>query len=145
LAGLHGIGAQRRDWADAFVRRVRRTVETRFPGVDVYPDVIWWAPVTQRYEDTLIGRYRDGLSWQWLRRLVIGYGGDVIAYQAPPRHDVPAPWTYRAVHGRIDRRLRALQTLLGAAAAAPVPLVAAAPSPGPGIVPRFVHAPRAGP
>src|SRR5439155_7935629 len=111
LAVVHGIGAQRRDWAEGFVRRVRVIVETRFPGVDVYPAVIWWAPITQRYEDTLIGRYRDGLSWQWLRRLVIGYGGDVIAYQAPPRHDVPAPWTYRAVHGRIDRRLRALQTL----------------------------------
>ena len=70
LAVIHGIGAQRRDWAEGFVRRVRRTVEARFPGVDVYPDVIWWAPVTQRYEDTLIGRYRDGLSWQWLRRLL---------------------------------------------------------------------------
>ena len=79
LAVLHGIGAQRRDWAEGFVRRVRRTVETRFPGVDVYPEVIWWAPVTQQYEDTLIRRYRRGLSWQWLRRLVIGYGGDVIA------------------------------------------------------------------
>src|SRR6266702_4682746 len=130
LAIIHGIGAQRRDWAEGFVRRVRLTVETRFPGVDVYPDVIWWAPVTQRYEDTLIRRYRHGLSWQWLRRLVIGYGGDVIAYQAPPRHDVPPPWTYRAVHGRIDRRLRALQDLLGAAAAAPVPLVAVAHSLG---------------
>jgi len=144
LAVLHGIGAQRRDWADAFVRRVRRAVETRFPGVDVYPDVIWWAPVTQRYEDTLIGRYRDGLSWQWLRRLVIGYGGDVIAYQAPPRHDVPAPWTYRAVHGRIDRRLRALQTLLGAAAAAPVPLVAVAHSLGAVIFSDFVYDAQAG-
>src|SRR5437773_358240 len=139
LAVLHGIGAQRRDWAEGFVRRVRRTVETRVPGVDVYPDVIWWAPVTRRYEDTLIRRYRRGLSWQWLRRLVIAYGGDVIAYQAPPRHDVPPPWTYRAVHGRIDRRLRALQDLLGAAAAAPVSLVVVAHSLGSVIFSDFVY------
>jgi len=141
LAVLHGIGAQRRDWAEGFVRRVRRVVETRFPGIDVYPEVIWWAPVTQRYEDTLIRRYRRGLSWQWLRRLVIGYGGDVIAYQAPPRHDVAPPWTYRAVHGRIDRRLRVLGALLGTAPAAraPVPLVAVAHSLGSVILSDFVY------
>ena len=75
---------------------------------------------------------------------MIGYGGDVIAYQAPPRHDVPAPWTYRAVHGRIDRRLRALQTLLGAAAAAPVPLVAVAHSLGAVIFSDFVYDAQAG-
>src|SRR5438309_1854062 len=141
LAVLHGIGAQRRDWAEGFVRRVRRTVETRFPGIDVYPEIIWWAPVTQQYEDTLIRRYRRGLSWQWLRRLVIGYGGDVIAYQAPPRHDVAPPWTYRAVHGRIDRRLRVLAALLGTAPAAraPVPLVAVAHSLGSVILSDFVY------
>jgi len=140
LAVVHGIGAQRRDWAEGFVRRVRVIVETRFPGVDVYPAVIWWAPITQRYEDTLLDRYRRGLSWQWLRRLVIGYGGDVIAYQTPPRHDVPAPWTYRAVHGRIDRRLRALQDLLGATPGGPgVPLVAVAHSLGSVIFSDFVY------
>lgn len=140
LAVVHGIGAQRRDWAEGFVRRVRRTVETRYPGVDVYPAVIWWAPITQRYEDTLVDRYRRGLAWRWLRRLVIGYGGDVIAYQAPPRHDVPAPWTYRAVHSRIDRRLRALQNLLGATPHGPaVPLVAVAHSLGSVIFSDFVY------
>ena len=141
LAVLHGIGVQRRDWAEGFVRRVRRAVEMRFPGIDVYPEIIWWAPVTQQYEDTLIRRYRRGLSWQWLRRLVIGYGGDVIAYQAPPRHDVAPPWTYRAVHGRIDRRLRVLGALLGTAPAAraPVPLVAVAHSLGSVILSDFVY------
>jgi hypothetical protein len=136
---IHGIGAQRRTWADDFVREVRRTVELRWPGVDVYPLVVWWAPITQRYEDVLTRRYRNGLGWRWLRQLVIGYGGDVIAYQAPSRRDVPPPWTYRAVHGRVDRRLRWLQDQLGASPGNAVPLVTVAHSLGSVIFSDFVY------
>jgi hypothetical protein len=142
LCVIHGIGAQRRHWADDFVARVRRAVAERDAGLDVYPCVIWWAPITQRYEDELARRYARGLSWSWLRRLVIGYGGDVIAYLAPASRDVPPPWMYGAVHRRLDRRLRGLRGLLdatGDAGGPPVPLVAVAHSLGSVIFSDFVY------
>ena len=143
LCVVHGIGAQRRHWADEFVAQVRRAVVRRDAGIDVYPCVIWWAPITQRYEDELARRYARGLSWSWLRRLVIGYGGDVIAYQAPSARGVPPPWMYRAVHGRIERRLRALRGLLGPVTAGPaepaVPLVTVAHSLGSVIFSDFIY------
>jgi hypothetical protein len=156
LCVIHGIGAQRRHWADGFVTRVRRAVAARDPDIDVYPCVIWWAPITQRYEDELTRRYARGLTWNWLRRLVIGYGGDVIAYQAPASHAAPPPWMYGAVHGRIERRLRALHELLDPAPAPapaplpvgavvpPVPLVAVAHSLGSVIFSDFVYDAQAG-
>jgi len=77
-----GLGSQ-------FVTFVRREVAGQNPEIDIYPLVVWWSPVTQRYEDRLITRYRRGLSWRWLSRLVIDYGGDVIAYQSPARRGAP--------------------------------------------------------
>ena len=143
LCVVHGIGAQKKDWADRFVTTVRRQVANRNPEIDVYPLVVWWAPVTQRYEDRLTSRYRRGLGWNWLRRLVIAFGGDVIAYQAPSQVSAPPPWTYRTVHWRIDRRLRALRaTLEQTGAAEPdvlVPLVVVAHSLGSVIFSDFVY------
>jgi hypothetical protein len=142
LCVVHGIGPQRRQWADDFVARVRRAVAQRDAGVDVYPCVIWWAPITHRYEDELAQRYARGLSWNWLRQLVIGYGGDVIAYQAPASRDVPPPWMYGAVHRRLDRRLRGLRGLLeatGSVAGPSVPVVAVAHSLGSVIFSDFVY------
>ncbi|OLC02195.1 MAG: hypothetical protein DMD41_07985 [Gemmatimonadetes bacterium] len=148
LCVLHGIGAQRRQWADEFVARVRRAVAERDPDIDVFPCVIWWAPITQRYEDELARRYARGLSWSWLRRLVIGYGGDVIAYQAPSSRDAPPSWMYGAVHRRLDRRLRGLRGLLdptgGGVAGPPVPLVTVAHSLGSVIFSDFIYDAQAG-
>lgn len=143
LCVVHGIGAQKKDWADRFVATVRRQVANRNPEIDVYPLVVWWAPVTQRYEDRLASRYRRGLGWTWLRRLVIAFGGDVIAYQSPSQVSAPPPWTYRTVHWRIDRRLRALRATLErtetAGPGAPVPLVVVAHSLGSVIFSDFVY------
>ncbi|MGH7539081.1 MAG: hypothetical protein ACREMF_10615 [Gemmatimonadales bacterium] len=143
LCVVHGIGMQRKDWADEFVATVRRVVARRHPEIDVYPLVVWWAPVTQRYEDKLIARHRSGLSWNRLRRLVIGFGGDVVAYQSPSERDAPLSRTYRAVHARIDRRLRALRGLLEQTAAVgpgvPVPLVVVTHSLGSVIFSDFTY------
>ncbi len=147
LCVVHGIGAQRKHWADDFVARVRRAVAERDPELDVYPCIVWWAPITERYETRLVQRYARGLSWNWLRRLVIGYGGDVIAYQTPTSRDTPPPWTYRAVHRRIDRRLSELRDLLASTAGAAterVPLVAVAHSLGSVILSDFLYDVQAG-
>ncbi|MGH7613580.1 MAG: hypothetical protein ACREMW_06000 [Gemmatimonadales bacterium] len=142
LCVLHGIGVQQKDWADRFVTTVRRTVARLHPEIDVYPVVVWWAPITQRYEDRLVSLFRRGLGWNWLRRLVIDFGGDVIAYQSPSQLSAPPSWTYRIVHERIDRRLRALRATLeqtGAAEPSPVPLVVVAHSLGSVIFSDFVY------
>jgi hypothetical protein len=148
LCVLHGIGVQKKDWADRFVTTVRRQVARLHPEIDVYPVVVWWAPITQRYEDRLVSLFRRGLGWNWLRRLVIGFGGDVIAYQSPSQISAPPSWTYRIVHWRIDRRLRALRATLEQTGAAepgiPVPLVVVAHSLGSVIFSDFVYDVQAG-
>jgi len=140
---VHGIGAQRRDWADRFVERVREEVRRLAADVDVHTGVAWWAPVIQRYEDRLVRRVTPGLWWGFLRRLVIGYAGDIIAYRSPSRVWVPAPWTYRAVHERLNRRLqdllRDVVSATGALPARPVPLVTVAHSLGSVIFSDFVY------
>jgi hypothetical protein len=148
LCVLHGIGVQKKDWADRFVTTVRRNVARLHPEIDVYPVVVWWAPITQRYEDHLVSHFRRGLGWNWLRRLVIDFGGDVIAYQSPSQLSAPPSWTYRIVHWRIDRRLRALRDTLeqtgGAEPGIPVPLVVVAHSLGSVIFSDFVYDVQAG-
>jgi hypothetical protein len=141
LLVVHGIGAQRRDWADAFVRRVRVALARRAPDVALAPALAWWAPLTQRLEDALVTRAPRG--WRWLRRLVTGYGGDLVAYQAPPHvWNVPG-WTYRAVHQRISARLQdVLRGVTGHTGRAPttaVPLVVVAHSLGSVIFTDFVY------
>ena len=44
---VHGIGTQRRNWADEFVARVRRELERLDPGLELHARVAWWAPITQ--------------------------------------------------------------------------------------------------
>ena len=141
LLVVHGIGAQRRDGADAFVRRVAAALARRAPGVALASAVAWWAPLTQRLEDALVRRGPRG--GRWLRRLVVGYGGDLVAYQAPPRvWNVPG-WTYAAVHRRISARLqdvlRAVTGHSGRAPTTPVPLVVVAHSLGSVIFTDFVY------
>ncbi len=145
LLVVHGIGAQRRDWADAFVTRVRSALARLDANVRIHAAVAWWAPVTQRYEDRLSRRFA-GLgwwAWRWLRNLVIAYGGDVVAYQAPSRVWVEPPWIYRAVHERLNRRLqdivRDIVTGRGTWSEQPVPLVVVAHSLGSVIFSDFVY------
>ena len=143
LIVVHGIGAQRRNWADAFIDRVRRETARRTPGVTLHAAPVHWTPVVQEAQEALLARVARGLGWTWLRGLVIGHGGDVVAYQSPPKVWMRPAWTYRAVHDRIHRRLvrllREVVTALGAFPSVPIPLVVVAHSLGSVIFSDFVY------
>lgn len=140
---VHGIGTQRRNWADEFVARVRRELERLDPGLELHARVAWWAPITQRAEDRLARSLVPRLAWRWLRRLVIGYGGDVVAYQSPAQVWVRPSWTYQAVHEGLSRELqdilRGIVAQAGALPERPVPLVVVAHSLGSVIFSDFVY------
>lgn len=96
VAIIHGVGRTLPGYADrmtdALVRRCRRDC-----GDNAVFRSVYWSPVLQRAEETLWARMAAGgpLHYADLRRLVIDFLADAVAYQVTP-HDRSV---YDAVHG----------------------------------------------
>jgi len=108
VAVVHGIGRPDPGFADGLVKSVRRRFakDTGASANFLVVRPVFWAPVIQKEEDELWRRLQTGGSMDFvkLRRLMVDFAADAIAYQPAPRErDL-----YEAVHQVFAKTLRAL-------------------------------------
>lgn len=92
VAIIHGVGKQNPDFADAMKQELlARFVEhigdrAANPADEVVLQPIYWAPALQEPEDELWKKMRQGgnLDYMTLRRFVVDFAADAIAYQPTP-------------------------------------------------------------
>ncbi len=92
VAIIHGVGKQDPHFADGmaqelrdrFARRVGKKVEDPASAVVIRP--VYWAPVLQNVEGILWKRMKQGgeLDFTTLRRFLVDFAADAIAYQPTP-------------------------------------------------------------
>lgn len=110
---VHGIGIQKRDFANDFVSEMN----DRLTDLQVAPDaVVWepayWADLLNDREAKLwddLSRDHD-LDWVTVRKFFINFFADAIAYQ---RKLLANDDMYRQIHTRIHRHLAKLRFTLG--------------------------------
>ncbi len=126
FAVIHGIGAQKPVFADAFINAVRaRVVKHGMPAAALEAAPVYWGDLFQVDEDDLWRRMSQShrLDWQWLRKFVMSVLADAVAYRRPN----PGQYDhYQAVHQRVYERLAELSVRAGIT----TPLVVAAHSLG---------------
>lgn len=132
VAVVHGIGRQSIDFVDG----IRQALDARCHadcGDDVIVRPVHWAPVLQAKEDDLMRRMEQAgeMNFTTIRRLLIDFVGDGIAYQiAPGDREV-----YDSVHSVFATTLRQLASDAGADA----PLCIIAHSLGTVIASNFIY------
>ncbi|MBP1934473.1 chemotaxis protein [Ammoniphilus resinae] len=92
IAIIHGIGNQKEDFYEdvsellnqEFNKLIGQTVDS-YGSNQLEIEPVFWAPIVQEVEDELWKKF-DGLQlwWKDLRRFIVSYVGDGIAYQIPP-------------------------------------------------------------
>ncbi|MBK6879916.1 MAG: chemotaxis protein [Elusimicrobia bacterium] len=133
VAIVHGVGRPEASFADGMMDGLRKRF-ARATGQDgLVMQPVFWAPVIQNEENTLWARLKAGgpMDFVKLRRFMVDFAADAIAYQPAPRErDM-----YDAVHAVVARALREL-----AAAAGPrAPLCVIAHSLGTVIASNYVY------
>jgi hypothetical protein len=120
VAIIHGIGRQPSNFADGIIEELK----DRFAGLigQASPDAraelemepVYWAPVLQDSQDELWKRLRKGgeLDFLGLRKFMVSFAGDAIAYQPAPKERA----AYEAVHQLVAERLAALAGRAGPSA-----------------------------
>ena len=137
VAIIHGIGRPDPAFADAFMQEVRG----RFAGeigasaaaAELVMKPVLWAPVIQDSENELWRRMGDGSSMDFLklRRFMIDFAADAIAYQPAP-HD-------RRVYDSIHRVVAMAVAELAEAAGPKAPLCFVAHSLGTIIASNYLY------
>ena len=110
---VHGMGVQGADFADGFIREMRRRVHR----LGVVEERIawragWWADLVRTREETLWRKLSRGhdLDFARIRRFIISHFGDALAYQRVP---VPGADVYTLLHARIRAHLAELRAQMG--------------------------------
>ncbi|MCP4677625.1 MAG: chemotaxis protein [Deltaproteobacteria bacterium] len=116
VAVVHGVGKQKPTFANSMVKelkeRLKKPVEEQGGSVDDFVfQAIYWAPALQKKEDELWKRLKAGgdMDFLKLRRFMIDFAGDAIAYQ-PTLKDRAA---YDATHLIVARSLANLAKRAG--------------------------------
>ena len=112
VAIIHGVGAQNAKFAEPmadeiterFAKQLPKTVENPKGELVIVP--IHWAPVLQTAQTRLWRKVNQNsnLDWTRLRRFMIDFVGDAIAYQPSPREKTK----YDAIHARVAKSLNTL-------------------------------------
>jgi hypothetical protein len=92
VAIIHDVGKQNPDFAEAMKHELlERFVDqisdqTANPANEVVFQPVYWAPALQEPEDELWKRMRQGcnLDYMTLRRFVVDFAADAVAYQPTP-------------------------------------------------------------
>ncbi|MGH7360793.1 MAG: hypothetical protein ACREJI_04180, partial [Candidatus Methylomirabilales bacterium] len=92
VAILHGVGKQDPHFADGIAQELRdrfaKQVGNRVadPASELVIQPVYWAPVLQNTEEELWKRMRRGgeLDFTTLRRFLVDFAADAIAYQPTP-------------------------------------------------------------
>jgi hypothetical protein len=108
---IHGIGQQHADFAREFQCRLERRLRKLLKRMGVPPALfpfefypVHWAPILEELSDELIQRlHLEKLAWRDLRKFVVSYLGDAIAYQRPA---VRREFVYDLIHQRLKAKLR---------------------------------------
>ena len=117
VAIIHGVGAQNAKFAEPmaeeiterFAKQLPKTVENPKGELVIVP--IHWAPVLQTAQTRLWRKVNQNsnLDWTRLRRYMIDFVGDAIAYQPSPREKTK----YDAIHARVAKSLNTLANEAG--------------------------------
>jgi alpha-beta hydrolase superfamily lysophospholipase len=137
---IHGIGEQKAEFAAGFIAAVNQRLEDR--AQSVCWKAVLWADLVEPQETDLLKRLSQGrhLDWQWLRRFVVHFLADAVAYQrVPGRGQVDG--LYNRIHARVAERLTELRDELFRTAspnAADPPLLVIAHSLGGHIMSNYI-------
>ncbi|HET7854695.1 MAG TPA: hypothetical protein VFM04_09595, partial [Candidatus Methylomirabilis sp.] len=93
VAIIHGIGKQDPNFADGMARELKDCfareigTEIKDPASDLAILPVYWAPVLQGAEEELWKRMKRAgeLDFTALRRFLVDFAADAIAYQPTPR------------------------------------------------------------
>jgi len=117
---IHGIGKQDANYAENIIYELKKQFaeflagKIKNPASELIIEPVFWAPVIQRHEDKLWTRMKHGgsLDFRNLRRLMIDFIADAIAYQPTPgdRH------VYDGIHKQVAKSMKHLATHAGAEA-----------------------------
>ncbi|WP_427051778.1 chemotaxis protein [Paenibacillus sp. TC-CSREp1] len=108
---IHGLGMQKEDYADKLITCLSKQMDRVMvqPGaaeqlLDIEP--VFWADVFEEREEALFQQLvrSPGLNYQALRRFVIHYLADAVAYQPVEKQG----HNYDAVHRTLSRAMHAL-------------------------------------
>ncbi|HMP81416.1 MAG TPA: hypothetical protein PKA41_01765 [Verrucomicrobiota bacterium] len=112
VAIIHGVGTQKPDFAEPITAELTKRFSALIKGHAANPqselviEPVHWAPVLQRDEDELWNRLLKGgeLDFIGLRKFMVSFAADAIAYQpAPKERDA-----YENIHVEVARALRRL-------------------------------------
>lgn len=130
IAIIHGVGKNDPHFADDITQKLRRTFSRYLlreriipnPSSELVIEPIYWNPVLQTPEDILWNKINQGgmTSYRWLRRYMIDYGADAIAYQVTPNDQ----HIYDSIHGIFADTLKRLASNTGAGEKAPLCVIA---------------------
>jgi hypothetical protein len=137
---IHGIGEQKADFAQGLIDEVSRRLHVQASEVCWMP--VWWAPLVEPAETDLMQRLSAGgdLDWRWLRRFVVHFLADAVAYQRVPGES-NHPGLYVKIHSLVAAKLAELRQLVRgetAPDAAEPPLLVIAHSLGGHIMSNYV-------
>jgi hypothetical protein len=110
---VHGLGTQKKDYADKFMKKLRETFSrtSGIPHEQLAMEAVHWADVFAARESELISSsikpYR--LRYQHLRQYVIHNLADAVAYQPVESEDQ----NYEAIHRTISEALHRLALAAG--------------------------------
>lgn len=109
---IHGIGKQDANYADSIIFELKKqfaefiSKKVKNAPAELVIEPVYWAPVLQRHEDKLWSRMKHGGSMDFknLRRLIIDFAADAIAYQptTSDRH------VYDGIHKSVAKSLKHL-------------------------------------
>ncbi len=112
VAIIHGVGAQDarfaepmvEEIAERFANQLPKTVENPKSELVIVP--VHWAPVLQTAQTQLWRKVNQNanLNWMRLRRFMIEFVADAVAYQPSPREKT----NYDAIHARLAKAFNTL-------------------------------------
>lgn len=131
---IHGVGRPDPTFADGMIAALTKNFRKATAGADeLVIKPAYWAPVLQKAENELWRRLGAGgpMDFVKLRRFMMDFAGDAIAYQPAPRERA----IYEGVHQVLAKTLKDLSVLAGPTA----PLVVIAHSLGTVIASNFLY------
>lgn len=139
VAIVHGIGNQTPDFAEGTMAELRSRFsklvggQTPDPAAEIVMEPVYWAPELQDQETELWSRLRKGgdLDFLSLRRFMVNFAADAIAYQPAPKE--------RDAYDRIHARVAASMNKLAVAAGPAAPLCIIAHSLGTVIASNYIY------
>ncbi|MGG3279298.1 chemotaxis protein [Paenibacillus solani] len=113
---VHGLGIQKKDYADKFMKKLRETFSqiSGIPDQELAMEAVHWADVFALREEEIIrgSILPHRLRYRRLRQYVIHHLADAVAYQPVESEDQ----NYEAVHRTISEALHRLSMSAGPSA-----------------------------